>query len=141
MFEDLKYALRSFRTHKAFTATALLAVAVGIGSITAIFTVVNRTILRPLPFVAADRLVQIYGTPEDRSQSIAASDVEEFRTAATSFEGIAGYNVEGRYLQGSDALERVLTVDVEKSFFSMLGVTPLAGRTFLPDDLPNVAVA
>jgi predicted permease len=141
MFEDLKYALRTFRTHKAFTATALLAVAIGIGSITAIFTVVNRTILRPLPFVAADRLVQIYGAPEERGQAIAASDVEEFRTAATSFESIAGYNVEGRYLQGPESLERVLTVDVERSFFSMLGVVPLAGRTFLPDDVSNVAVA
>src|SRR5262245_20167654 len=108
MVEDLKYALRSFRRHKAFTATALLAIAAGIGATTAIFTVVNRTILRPLPFIAEDRLVQLYGTPAERSQAIAASDVEEFRKAATSFESIAGYNVGARYLQGSDSLERVM---------------------------------
>src|SRR5436190_339162 len=140
MLEDFKYAIRSFRRHKVFSATALLAIALGIGATTAIFTVVNRTVLRPLPFDAADRLVQLYGTPSERGQAIAATDVEEFRKTATSFESIAGYNVAGRYLQGTDGLERVMTVDVERSFFSMLGVEPLAGRTFSADD-SSVAVA
>jgi len=141
MLEDIRYTLRSLRRNKAFTTTALFGVALGIGATTAIFSVVNLMILRPLPFAAEDRLVQIYRTPAERGRALAASDVEEFRTAGTSFESISGYNVGARYLQVTDGLERVMTVDVERGFFSMLGIQPAVGRAFDQSDISNVALA
>src|SRR5262249_50079157 len=65
----------------------------------------------------------------------------EFRTASSSFELIAGYSIATRYLQTSDGPERVLTADVERRFFSLLGVKPIIGHTFQPDDPINAAVA
>lgn len=141
MLHDIQYALRSLVRNKAFTVSALCAVAVGIGATTAIFSIVNATILRPLPFASPDRLVQLYGTPAERGEAIASADVEEIRTTSTSFEAIAGYGVGARYLQTVDGLERVMTVDVERDFFSLLGAQPVAGRTFQRDDPSNVAVA
>src|SRR5262245_41145751 len=81
--QDIRFAFRSMGRHKAFTLTAFLALALGIGTTTGIFTVVSSVILRPLPFVAPDRLVQLYGTPATRGQAISAADVEEFRRSAT----------------------------------------------------------
>jgi putative ABC transport system permease protein len=141
LVQDFRYALRSLWKHKTFAITALSALTLGVGANTAIFSVVSGVILRPLPFVEQDRLVQIYGTPAERGEAIAWSDVEEFRTTSASFESIAGYGVGARYLQGSDGLERVMIVDVERDFFSLLGVLPLAGHTFQADDPLNAAVA
>jgi putative ABC transport system permease protein len=141
LIQDLRYGVRGLAKHKAFTATALSALALAIGANTAIFSVVSGVILRPFPFAAQDRLVQVYGTPAERGEAIAWSDVEEFRTAGTSFDALAGYGVAARYLHARDGLERVMTVEAERGFFDMLGVRPLLGRTFGPDDSSNVAVA
>jgi putative ABC transport system permease protein len=145
MFEDLiqdvRYALRSLAKHKSFTVTALLALGLAIGANTAIFSVVSGVILRPFPFAAQDRLVQLYGTPAERGESIAWADVEEVRRSGTSFDALVGYGVAARYIHGADSLERIMTVEAESGFFEMLGVRPLAGRTFQPGDPSNVAVA
>src|SRR5689334_25244382 len=141
MLHDIRYALRTLAKHKGFTCAAILALALGIGTTTAVFSVVNGTVLRALPFAAPDRLVQLYGTPAERGEALAAADVEEFRKSATSFEILTGYNVGARYLQNADGFERVMTVDVQHDFFSMLGVEPILGRTFRADDRSDVVVA
>ena len=72
--------------------------------------------------------------PVSTCEAIALAGVEEFRTAGTSFEALAGYGIAARYLQTASEPERVMTVDAERGFFSMLGVEAMAGRTFRPDD-------
>src|SRR5262245_9040970 len=139
--QDITFAARSLWKHKAFAAMALTAVALGVGATTAIFSVVSGVILRPFPFSEQSRLVQIYSTPAERGEAVAWSDIEEFRTASSSFELIAGYGIATRYLQTSDGPERVLTADVERGFFSLLGVKPIIGHTFQTDDPVNAAVA
>ena len=139
--QDFIFAARSLWKHKAFAATAVTAVALGVGVTTAVFSVVSGVILRPFPFSDQDRLVQIYSTPAERGEAVAWADIEEFRTASSSFERITGYSVATRYLRTSDGPERVLTVDVERSFFSLLSVNPIVGHTFQTDDPLNAAIA
>jgi predicted permease len=139
--QDFIFAARSLWKHKTFAATALTAVALGVGATTAIFSVVSGVILRPFPFSEQSRLVQIYSTPSERGDAVAWSDIEEFRTASSSFELITGYSIATRYLQTSEGPERVLTVDVERGFFSLLGVNPIVGHTFQTDDPLNAAIA
>lgn len=140
LVQDLRYAVRSLVRHRGFAATALAALALGIGANTAIFSVVSGVLLRPLPFAAPDRLVQLYGTPPERGEAIAWADVEEFRAQSTSFEALAGYGVAARYLHGAGGAERVMTVEAEHGFFSVLGVEAIAGRVFRPGDPSDVAV-
>ena len=140
--QDLRYGIRSLARQKAFTATAVTTLALGIGATTAIFSVVSGVVLRPLPFPRPDRLVQVYTTSALSPQGggVGAVDRGEFRNQSTSFEALASYGVSARYLQGSDEFQRVMTVGAERPFFSVLGVEPLAGRTFRPDDPADVAV-
>src|SRR5262245_7631158 len=138
---DFVFAARSLWKHKTFAATALTAIALGVGATTAIFSVVSGVILQPFPFSEQSRLVQIYSTPAERGEAVAWSDIEEFRAASSSFESITGYSIATRYLQTPDGPERVLTVDVERDFFALLGVKPIVGHTFQNDDPLNAAIA
>ncbi len=141
LLQDIRYTLRTLARNRMFSFTALSMLALGIGANTAMFSVVHAVILQPFPFAGQERLVQLYGTPVERGEAIAAADAEGFRNESQSFEAIAGYNAGARYLQEPDGLRRVMTVDVERGFFTMLGVQPEAGRTFGPADISNVAVA
>ncbi len=135
---DLRYGLRSLRRSTGFTVLAILTLALGIGANTAIFSVVNGVVLRPLPLAEPDRLVQMYGTPASRTEAV--DHLHEYRRQSTSFDTLVGYGISARYLRGSAGPERVRTVAAERGFFDMLGVAPLAGRTFAADDPPTVVV-
>lgn len=141
--QDLRYAGRALLKQKAFSATAALTLAVGIGANTAIFSVVDGVVLRPLPFPNPDRLVQLSTTSvlSPQGEAVAWSDLEAFRRESGSFESIAGYAVSARYLRVAEGSKRVMTVRAEREFFATLGAQPLAGRTFRPDDPGDVAVA
>lgn len=140
LVQDTRYAVRSLAKHKGFAATALSTLALGIGATTAIFTVVSGVILRPLPFPHPDRLVQLYGTSPLSPRGDAVANLETLRLESTSFEALVGYEVSARYLRDTGAAERVMTVQTERDFFSMLGVPPIRGRTFRADDPATVAV-
>src|SRR5262249_12977574 len=99
---------------------------------------VNGVVLTPLPFADPNRLVQMYGTPAIRGEAVGGLDT--LRSQSTSFEALVGYNVSARYLQSAGGPERVMTVSAEREFFSMLGISPLAGRGFRPGDPSTVAV-
>jgi predicted permease len=128
--QDVRYACRGFARHKAFAATAIASLALGVGANAAIFSVVNGLVLRPLPFPDADRLVQVYGTSRLTPRRDAVSSLQEVRRQATSFEALAGYEPGARYLRRADRSDRVMTVSAEHDFFAILGVAPLLGRTF-----------
>jgi len=139
--QDIRYALRSLAAHKAFSTTAIITLALGIGATTAIFSVVSALVFRPLPFAAPERLVQIRGSSPLAPTGDAVNNREAYRREATSFESIVGYEAGARYLKSGDEAERVMTVRADAGFFEMLGVPALRGRTFGANDTPAVAVA
>jgi putative ABC transport system permease protein len=138
--QDVRYALRGFARHKSFTATAIGSLAIGIGANTALFSVVNALVLRPLPFPEPERLVRIYGTSQLTPQRDNVFNLAEVRRQAASFEAIAGCEPGARYLRRSDRSDRVMTVTAERDFFAVLQAAPLFGRTFGYDDGTDVAV-
>ena len=89
--QDIRYALRSLAAHKAFSTTAIITLALGIGATTAIFSVVSALVFRPLPFAAPERLVQIRGSSPLAPTGDAVNNREAYRREATSFESIVGY--------------------------------------------------
>ncbi len=138
-WQDLRYGARSLRKSPGFTAVAVLTLALGIGANTTIFSVINAVLLRPLPFRDPSRLVLIWECdihdPTDLN-IISAPNFWDFQKQNDVFESMAildsagrGYNLS----QGSDP-ERVSGVRVSAQFFSVLGVKPLLGRTFLPEE-------
>src|SRR5215468_5048590 len=136
--QDLKLAFRNLARQRAFAATSLLTLALGVGVTTAIFSVISGVVLRPLPFTRPSRLVQLYGTPASRGEAV--DHLSDFRDQSESFDGMVGYSISARYFRGKSEPERVMTVSAERSLFSMLGTQPLEGRTFRPEDPQNVAV-
>src|SRR5262249_1672035 len=133
--------VRSLAAHRGFTATTLVTLALGIGANTAIFSLVNGVVLRPLPYAEPDRLVRLYETNRTfRDLAVAWTDLEQYRVQSGSFESLVGYSASARYLRGSAGAQQVVTVSAERGLFSMLGISPIAGRTFLPDDPQKVAV-
>ena len=143
--QDIRFALRSLARNPGFALTAICTLALGIGANTAVFSVVSGVVLRPLPFAEPERLMQISGTsplsPAGATLGAeAVQNLDEYRRQARSFEAMAGSEVTARYVRRAEGPERVMTVRAEPDFFSILGVSPLRGRTFGPGDPPNVAV-
>jgi putative ABC transport system permease protein len=138
--QDIRYALRSLVAHKAFSATALITLALGIGATTAIFSVVSALVFRPLPFAQPERLVQIRGSSALAPTGDAVNNREAYRRASASFEAIVGYEAGARYLRAGGDAERIMTVRADAGFFEMLGVSPLRGRTLDGNDTSAVAV-
>ena len=123
----------------AFTLAVIAILAVGIGANTAIFSVVNAIVLRPLPFAEADRLVWI--APDARSEGLSARTypitiVEEMQRGSSTLSGMTGYFAFFGYasytLTGRGDAERLVGVPVGPRFFELLGVQPAKGRTFTP---------
>ncbi|MFN8091067.1 MAG: ABC transporter permease [Vicinamibacteria bacterium] len=149
LLQDIRYAARNLRRDAGFTTVALLILALGIGANTAVFSVVNTVLLRPLPFADPDRLVWIeddFATdsvqseaPKNLSTLTFPVDVfEAMRSLSHSFEDITAYSAFlalGDYkLLGRGAPERLVGLPVAENFFSVLGVRPALGRAFLKEE-------
>jgi putative ABC transport system permease protein len=141
LWQDIRYGFRMLLKNTSFTLVAVLTLALGIGATTAIFTVVNAVLLRPLPYPEAERLV--YVGQEFRS-GIAGSGEPKYlfwREQSQSFEGLACYSGVGAggNLAGGNEAEYVRGLRVSANFFSVLGVSPALGRAFTPEeDAPGV---
>ncbi len=138
--QDIRYGWRALRKSPGFTAVAVLVLALGIGANTAIFSVVNAVLLRPLPFDQPDRLVQLYHVPPQTSFpgiplfAVSPANFLDWRSQAQGFEGMSAYGF-GRYiLTGTGHPEAIRTVAVTNGFFSILRAEPLLGRVFLPGE-------
>ncbi len=134
---DVKHAVRSLRRSPGFAAGAILALAVGIGGNTAIFSVIDATRVQALPYEDAQRLVYLIGNVrrgavERRGASY--PDFLDWRAQATRFEDLAAFDGQLMTLAGVDESERIGTEFVSASYFSLLGVTPAIGRTFRADE-------
>ncbi len=134
--QDLRYALRTFRKSPGFTAAAILTLAIGIGANTAIFTLVDRWILRPLPYPDPDRLTVVYtlDTKTGETDSTSSADLLDWRRNSGSFEMICGWNHVALTVTGGAEAEAVSGVSANAEFLSMLGVQPQLGRGLTGQD-------
>ncbi len=145
LWQDIRYGLRMLAKSPGFTAVAVLTLALGIGANTAIFSVIDAALLRPLPYPHAERIVTLYLLDQDRqSETPAPADFLDFRRQSHSFAYLAAYRGLPFNLSGNGRPERVEGAVVTSDFFAVLGVPALQGRVILPDlDQPgsaNVAV-
>jgi len=139
--QDVRYALRSLGKTPGFVAAVIGTLALGIGANTAIFSLISAVLLRPLPFLDPAHLVQLNESdPRNGVGPVSYQDLEVWRNHTTSFDGMFAYGVVSTDLRGVDSPERIATVRAEPGLLQMLGVQPIAGRTFREDDPSNVAV-
>jgi putative ABC transport system permease protein len=139
--QDLRYAVRSLRRSPGFAAVSILTLATGIGANTAIFTIVDRWVLRPLPYRDAGNLISISTVgPLRVAGTTAPGDLYDWRSSAKGFEAICGWTQLFHTLATGGDPEQILGVHANAEFLPMLGVAPQLGRGFLPqDDLPGAA--
>ena len=128
--QDVKHAIRGLRRAPAFTAVAILTLALGIGANTAIFTVINTALLRPLPYTDGDRLVFVWNVYQGKGDNLGPGRMVDIRRQATSFSGFAGIAHLSYTLTGSGEVEKIAASSVSSSFFDVLGARPLLGEPF-----------
>ncbi len=147
LIQDVRYALRQLRKSPGFTAVAVTTLALGIGANTAIFSVIEAVVLRPLPFGASDRLVWLNGklVPMTDEGAVSPADFRDYRAENRTFDRIAamGYAATPSNLSG-DKPEQVLSDIASANFFECLSIRPSLGRDFVLADeqvnLPQVAI-
>ena len=140
---DLRFAWRMLTKNPGFTGIAVLTFALGIGANTAIFSVVNGVLLKPLPYSEPDRLVRLYekatgdAMGSDRVE-VAPANYLDWRAQAHSFAGMAAWGYGMAPLARAGETEQVASAFVSANFFSVLGVQPLHGRVFtIEEDEPG----
>src|SRR5215204_1160031 len=144
--QDIRYGARMLAKHKAFTSIAVITLALGIGANTAIFSVVNELLLQPLPYRDAERIVMLWEvTPEGRHQNTTSrANFRAWRDQSTSYQYVAAFTDQRVNLTGDGEPEELSMQFATPELFKVMGVDPLLGRTYLPEDdeagKPPVAV-
>src|SRR4030095_610175 len=137
LLQDIKYGVRLLITNKGFTLVAVFALALGISANTAIFSVVNAILLRSLPYSERERRVVPISfnsaRGSDRS-SITYADYLDWRNETEVFENVAVYSTQAADFTGGGEPERVQVAGVSEEYFKVMGVAPLIGHTFGPED-------
>jgi predicted permease len=141
LLKDLRVAFRGLRTSLAFTLAALITLAIGIGANTAIFSVANNVLLRPLPYRDPGRLGIIwndYGSGGQSLPAVSLPDFRDYQLRAQQFEGFAASTYASAELTGKNGSQQVDVGLITSNFFSLLGVKPILGRAFTSDEtVPN----
>ncbi len=130
---SFRLALRQLRKNPGFAAVAIVTLALGIGANTAIFSIVNAVLLRPLPYPDADRIMVLNeSSGPGQDYSVALPDYFDWRNDNTVFEHLAATHKESRNLSGIPGRdpERVSCAAVTQNFFNIIGLPPQIGRTF-----------
>jgi predicted permease len=135
LLQDLRYAFRMLVKNPGFTVIAILTLALGIGANTTLFSVVNGVLISPLPYSDPDRLVALYSrTAEFDKYSISYQNFLDWGRDNHSFSDLAAFRGDDFNLTGTGLAERVSAEMLSASFFPMLGVKPVIGRTFRPEE-------
>src|SRR5437868_10340019 len=137
VLQDFRYAFRMLAKQPAFTAIAVLTLALGIGANTAIFSIVNAVLLRPLPYPDADQIMVLNeSSGPGQDYLVALPDYFDWRNDNTVFEHLAATHKESRNLSGIPGRdpERVSCASVTRDFFNIVGLPPQIGRTFSQDE-------
>jgi putative ABC transport system permease protein len=138
LWQDLRHGVRTLLKQPAFTLVAVITLALGIGANTAIFSVVNAVLLRPLPFKDSERLVMVWNKGAEAAGGdrtpLALADLLDWRAQNKSFESIGALQYATLNYTGTEDPEQVPAVNVTANFFSVLGVGVQLGRDFVPGD-------
>jgi predicted permease len=137
LLQDVRYGLHMLRQKPSFTIVAVLTLALGVGANTAIFSIVNAVLLRPLPYPDPDRLVRIFFNEPGvglRDVEFSKPELDDLQTRAGVFEDVTPIFEGSENLTGTEQPERVEGVNTSFSYFSMLGVIPQIGRLYGPQD-------
>jgi putative ABC transport system permease protein len=137
LWQDIRYGLRMLLKTPSFSIVATIALALGIGANTAIFSVVNAVLLRPLPFPKSEQLMTIWETDHQRGQergSYSYPNFADLRAQNHVFEHLAAYHQNDFIMTGRGEPARLQGAVVNADLFSLLGVSPVLGRGFLPDE-------
>jgi predicted permease len=136
-WQDARFSLRTFLKNPGFSATAILMLALGIGANTAIFSVVNTVLLRPLPYKEADRLVTVWGYDRAKgfdTDQVSNPDFRDWKNQNGVFESMAGSTDAMYTMTGAGEPAAVTAYQFSPEFFGVMGVAPILGRTFLADE-------
>ncbi|MEO7168635.1 MAG: ABC transporter permease, partial [Chthoniobacterales bacterium] len=137
MLQEIRHALRLLVKNPLFTLVGILTLALGIGATTGVFTLVNALLIRPLPYEDPARLVLLFEHFKDQHlDAIPVSPPEflEYKTSVHSFDKLAAFNTTTYNLVDGDVPERISGAAVSADLFPLLGVQPLRGRTFRPEE-------
>src|SRR5688500_6626702 len=135
LLKDIRYSVRSLLSRPGFTAIAVITLAVGIGANTAVFSIVNALLFRPRAVAEPERLVELYtGQPNNPYHASTYPDFLIFREQTEIFSGLAAYHIDQFKLGGAAEVEQVFGEAVSGNYFELLGVNPIKGRTFLPEE-------
>src|SRR5690242_17856458 len=137
MLDDIRFALRQLRKTPAFCALTIITLAIGIGMNTAMFTLIHDLFLRGLPFAEPNRIVHIYGEAKERDLKALPFSVPKFwhfRDGQTVFSSIGADWGNGYILTGEGEPVQVLGGNVTANYFDLLGIRPILGRNFLPEE-------
>ncbi len=135
LLQDIRYGIRSLRKTPAFTSIAVITLALGIGVNAAMFSIVNGVLLRPLSYPDADRLLMLYtSTPQFHRGSVSYPNFLDWRERSRSFQQMAAYREDVFNLTGLANPERLRGLMASATTFPALGVNPVLGRTFTPDE-------
>ena len=141
LWQDLRFGARSLRKNPGFTAIAVITLALGIGANTAIFSVVNGVLFRPLPYPEPDRLVMVYGISLQAAQDkspLCEADFLDWKSQNQVFERLAAFSSNRFSYTGGETPQQIEGAWVTADFFATLGVQPALGRAFLPgEDMPG----
>src|SRR5215510_1944756 len=134
---DVRYALRSLWRSPVFTAVALLTLALAIGANTAMFSVVNTVLLRPLPYRSPEQLAMLW--TEDPTQNLregrsACWDVEQWQSQSQSFADMAVFDAVSATLMGADGPEQIVGGSISANLLPLLGVEPVLGRSWSSEE-------
>ena len=143
LIQDVRYALRSFLRAPGFTLVALVTLSLGIGGTTAIFSIVDGVVLRPLPYTDPDRIVRLVVTnARGDDASFSAPDYRDLKKSASFLSAIAGYRSDIIDLTGRAEPVRVIGLETTAAFFDIFDAPPILGRTYHEaTDQPGAAVA
>src|SRR3984893_19404990 len=143
LFRDVRYGIRSLLKRPGFAAIAVITLALGIGANTAIFSVVNAVLLRPLPYAEAERLIVPWGSKSETQHHTVVSypDFMDWQTQTQTLEHVAAYIASGALLREADSEPEVISgANVSAGLFCLLYVAPVLGRPFTRgEDQPDAA--
>src|SRR4030095_6030638 len=136
--QDIRYALRTLRKSPAFTTTAAATLALAIGTNTAMFSVLNAVLPRPLPYLSPEQLAMLW--TEDPTQNLregrsALWDVEQWRSQSQSFADMATFDAASRTWTGADGAEQIAGASISPNLLSLLGVQTVQGRSFSTEEV------
>src|SRR5688572_30122348 len=138
LWKDLVYSVRMLLKRPSLTIVAIVAIGLGIGANTAIFSVVNTVLLRPLPFEQPERLVRV--STEQRNQALdgrgafSVADLLDIQTRSSTLEYVATYQRSGTIATEGGEPERLLGAAVSADYFPLFGVKPILGRVFTHEE-------